>query len=176
MKRLASTKKIFPTLIGNWLAFKSALLLLCLSSLLYADAKRPALVSLGVGVFNIVRKERTAQYQIEYKWENCYYYIQPFVSFFITNHRSTYFCAGACADIFIYKNLVLTPSFAPGIYVRGKGKDLGFPLEFRSSLALSYQFKNCTRVGAQFYHISNASLGHRNPGEESLVFFFSFPP
>ncbi len=161
-------RKIFLILIGSWLAF---------SSTVQADAKRPALVSLGVGVFNIVRpNHRTVQYQIEYKWENCYYYIQPFVSFFITNERSTYFCAGACADIFLYKNIVLTPSFAPGIYVRGKGKDLGFPLEFRSCLALSYQFKNCTRFGAQFYHISNASLGHRNPGEESLIFFFSFPP
>lgn len=169
-------KKIYPTPTGSSLAFKSVLFFLLCTFFLQADPKRPELVSLGIGVFNIVRKERTVQYQIEYKWDKCYWYIQPFVSIFVTNHRSTYFCAGACADIFIYKNLVLTPSFAPGIYVRGKGKDLGFPLEFRSCLALSYQFKNCTRFGAQFYHISNASLGHRNPGEESLVFFFSFPP
>ncbi|HSX03919.1 MAG TPA: acyloxyacyl hydrolase, partial [Rhabdochlamydiaceae bacterium] len=160
-------KKIFLILIGSFLGFSPSL---------HPDAQRPALVSLGVGVFNIVRPQRTVQYQIEYKWENCWYYIQPFVSFFITNHQSTYFCAGICADIFVTKNIVVTPSFAPGIYIKGHGKDLGFPLEFRSCLALSYQFKNCTRFGAEFYHISNASLGHRNPGEESLVFFFSFPP
>jgi hypothetical protein len=163
MKRQAITKKIFLILIGSCLACS-------------ADPKRPALLSFGAGVFNIIKEPRAAQFQIDYKWDYCYYYIQPFTSFFITTNRSIYFCAGACADIFLPKNFVLTPSFAPGIYIKGCGKDLGFPLEFRSALALSYQFKNKSRFGAQFYHISNASLGHRNPGVECLVFFFSFPP
>ena len=137
--------------------------------------ERGSLLSVGVGLFNVCRDQRTMQYQIEYKWPVSYRGIQPFCSFFITNQRSLYFCAGACYDINIADKIIITPSFGPGLYSKGKGKDLYFPLEFRSSLALSYQFPNKCRLGAQFYHISNASLGHKNPGAESLIFFFGFP-
>jgi len=30
-------------------------------------------------------------------------------------------------------------------------------------------------VGAEFYHISNASLGDRNPGENSLMLVVAIP-
>jgi len=51
--------------------------------------------------------------------------------------------------------------------------ELGFPLEYRSSAELSYRLKNKSRFGAMFYHISNSSLGFKNPGTECLVFFYS---
>lgn len=151
-------------------------LLLIFGTKLQSECDRLSHVSLGIGVFNIVKPNRTAQYQIEYKWKYSFLGIQPFVSFFFTNQQSFYMCSGICYDIYMGRKLVLTPSFAPGLYFRGKGKDLGFPLEFRSSMALSYQFENKNRIGVQFYHISNASLGRRNPGEESLIFYYSFQP
>ena len=65
--------------------------------------------------------------------------------------------------------------FAPTIYYRGTGVDLGFPLEFRSSVELAYRFDDRSRLGAQIYHLSNASLGWQNPGTEVLMLSYSVP-
>lgn len=138
-----------------------------------AICTRPALLSLGAGIWNVFPgKDHMTQYQLEYKWSACWKGVQPFASFLVTDRGSLYFCLGACYDIFLGSRFVLTPSFAPGLYIKNGGKDLGYPLEFRSSIALSYQFCNCNRFGVQFYHISNASLGDKNPGTECLVFFY----
>jgi len=102
--------------------------------------------------------------------------VRPLAAFTCTDRGSYYFCAGAGLDIFLGKHLVLTPSFAPGIYFKGnKGKELGSILEFRSSIELSAQLPNKARLGAQYYHISNASLGFKNPGSESLIIFYAIP-
>jgi hypothetical protein len=42
-------------------------------------------------------------------------------------------------------------------------------------MEIAYEFKWKSRVGAQFYHISNASLAHKNPGAESLIFYYAIP-
>jgi len=168
-------KKILPILTGNFRAIKLALLLF--PSLLAADCccERPALLSIGAGTWDTLRpKERMLQFQAEYKFSACWHGIQPIASLMFTEKGSTYFCFGACYDIYMGNYIVLTPSFAPGIYIKGGGKELGYPLEFRSSIALAGEFRNCHRLGVQFYHISNAKLGFKNPGEESLVIFYSF--
>ena len=92
-----------------------------------------------------------------------------------TVKESLYAYGGLGYDIFIGKNFALTPSFAPGLYYRGNGKKLWFPLEFRSSIEAAAVFGGQHRIGAQFYHISNASLGRKNPGAEALVFFLAIP-
>lgn len=116
------------------------------------------------------------QFQIEYKWSASWKGIQPFICAMATQKGSLYFCFGGCYDFFMKKYFVITLAFAPGIYFKNGGKDLGFPLEFRSSIAFAFEFPNQDRLGLQFYHISNASLGHtighKNPGEESLVVFY----
>lgn len=166
-------KEIRPTLIGNWLKHIKWFLLL-FPAFLSADCCRPGLLSLGVGTFDTLRpKERMLQFQAEYKWSACWKGIQPIACLMFTEKGSTYFCFGACYDIYLGKYFILQPSFAPGIYIKGGGKELGFPLEFRSSISLAAEFRNCHRLGVQFYHISNASLGFKNPGEESLVVFYS---
>jgi lipid A 3-O-deacylase len=150
---------------------------LCLPLVSYAQKtqEKVDLLSTGIGFFNILRDHPRWQYQFEYKWDVQCYNIRPLASFMGTDRGTVYFCGGAGYDIFLGKKLVLTPSFAPGFYFKGKGKDLHFPLEFRSSLELAYIFNNKGRLGAQFYHISNASLAHKNPGAESLIFYYSFP-
>jgi len=159
-------KKISPILIGIFLTLTS------LGS--GDDCCRPSLLSLGVGTFDTLRpKERMLQFQAEYQWSASWHGVQPIAGLMVTEKGSIYVCAGACYDIYLGKYLVLTPSFAPGIYFKNGGKDLGYPLEFRSSIALSAEFGNCHRLGVQFYHISNASVGYKNPGEESLVVFYS---
>ena len=72
-------------------------------------------------------------------------------------------------------SLILTPSLAVGHYHQGKGKDLGHLIEFRSSIELSYQLKNQSRIGALFCHLSNASLRVHNPGTECFMLFFALP-
>jgi lipid A 3-O-deacylase len=132
-------------------------------------------LQLGIGVFNIVRNEKQLQLQAEYRWDVHVKQLRPLVAAAITSKGSLYFCAGAGWDIFLGEKLVLTPSFAPGLYFKGNGKDLHFPLEFRSSIELAYVFDNKGRLGAQFYHISNASLAKKNPGAESLIFYYAIP-
>lgn len=92
--------------------------------------------------------------------------------------------ADAYGDIYLYagitipfnlaKFLELGVSFTPGLYYKGQGVDLGFPLEFRSSLNLSYVFPGKSAIGIEFSHISNAGLGYQNPGIETLTLYYRF--
>lgn len=149
-----------------------------LSSLLAAEECKPIprFLNVGLGVYDIIHNPSNALVQLEYRSfiKKCHY-LRPLVGVMATDKASLYMYAGIAGDIFLGKSFVLTPSFAPGIYFQGKGKDLHFPLEFRSSMELSYIFGNQGRLGAQFYHISNASLGRKNPGAEALLLFYAIP-
>ena len=68
--------------------------------------------------------------------------------------------------------LTLTPSFAPGLYHKGNGKDLGHVLEFKSEVQLSYAATDKSSLGVSYNHVSNASLGNKNPGANSYMFSF----
>jgi lipid A 3-O-deacylase len=157
------------------------LLLLCWPCLVFAQTenhsvKNPSHLHIGAGVFDIGRRHRRHfQYLFEYRREIDFYHIRPLIALGGTFKGSTLLSAGAGYDIFLGKYFVLTPSFAPGLYFKGDGRDLGCVLEFRSSIEISFIFKNKARLGAQYYHVSNASLGYKNPGEESLIIFYAFP-
>ncbi len=164
------------------------LLFLTFSAIAFSDIKRqvngpitePKLLSAGAGIFNIVRNEKMLDLQLEYRscyafYKNKFLFFRPLFGVMATSKFSAYVYSGVAFDIFFAKSIVFTPSFAPGIYFRGKGMDLGFPLEFRSSVELAYRFNNKSRLGAMFYHLSNASLSSHNPGTECLVFFYAFP-
>ncbi len=163
---------------------KKLILFIALSFALVASEKPPIeeskLLNLGVGVFNIVRNKKSVAFQVEYRsdfsfYKNSMLFFRPLIGVMATSSGSGYFYTGIAFDIFFTTRVVFTPSFAPGIYIKGGGMELGFPLEYRSSAELSYRFKNHSRIGGMFYHISNASLGFRNPGTECLVFFYSIP-
>ena len=77
--------------------------------------------------------------------------------------------SGIALGIDLPARLQLTPSFAPALALAGADRDLGFPLEFRSSLELSVATGDRVRLGLAFSHISNAKLGDRNPGVEVLA-------
>lgn len=142
--------------------------------------KDSKLLNVGAGVFNIVRNKKSVNFQVEYRsdfplYQNLILFFRPLIGVMGTSTGSGYIYTGIAFDIFLTDFLVFTPSFAPGIYIKGGGMELGFPLEYRSSAELSYRFKNRSRFGSMFYHLSNASLGFRNPGTECLVFFYSIP-
>ena len=155
---------------------KLALIFLFVPILLRADCCRPSLLSFGVGGFDMLRpNERMLQFQAEYKWCASWHGLQPFAGLMLTAKGSVYCWFGGCYDIYLGRYFVLTPSFAPGVYFKNGGKELGLPLEFRSSISFAAEFCSYHRLGIQFYHISNGSLGFKNPGEESLVIFYSIP-
>ena len=69
-------------------------------------------------------------------------------------------------------NFFISPSFAPGYYHEGDGKDLGHNLEFKSQINLGWSVGDTSNFGLSYSHISNASLGDKNPGANNIAFTF----
>ena len=97
--------------------------------------------------------------------------LSPITGFMMTADSASYFYTGVQAEYKIGK-LNLTPSFSPGIYSMGDGKDLGSPLEFKSEVQLSVDLLPGTKLGYSHSHLSNADLGDKNPGADSYMFNF----
>ena len=97
--------------------------------------------------------------------------LSPVTGFMITENNAGYIYTGIQAQ---YKagKLNITPSFTPGLYGEGDGKDLGHVLEFKSELQLSLDLSSNSELGFSYNHISNASLGDKNPGANSYMFNF----
>ena len=97
--------------------------------------------------------------------------LSPVTGALITQDNATYFYTGVQA---MYKvgAVNFTPSFTPGIYNQGDGKDLGHALEFKSEVQLSLDLPKESQFGFSYNHISNASLGDKNPGANSYMFNF----
>lgn len=152
------------------------LLFFCISASLFAYQGGPSHLMVGLGVFNVDRhSDKSVLEQIEYRWEVHCHHLRPLVSLFVTTDGGLFACGGLAYDIFLCKKLVFTPSFAPGFYYQGHGRNLGFPINFRSALELAFDFKEKGRFGAQFNHISNAHMFYRNPGVNSLFIFYAIP-
>jgi len=97
--------------------------------------------------------------------------ISPITGGFITENSAVYIYSGIEWNIDM-GSLKFTPSFAPGLYLEGDGKDLGQFLEFKTEVQLSYSSSKDTSFGVSYNHISNASLGDKNPGANSYMFNF----
>ena len=69
-------------------------------------------------------------------------------------------------------NINITPSFTPGVYNQGDGKDLGHLVEFKSEVQISLELPRESQFGISYNHLSNASLGDKNPGANSYMFNF----
>ena len=97
--------------------------------------------------------------------------LSPVTGVLITSDNAGYFYTGVQAQ---YKigSINLTPSFTPGLYHEGNGKDLGHILEFKSEVQLSLNIFQSSELGLSYNHISNASLGDKNPGANSYMFNF----
>jgi len=97
--------------------------------------------------------------------------LSPITGALITADAASYVYTGVQAQ---YKlgALNITPSFTPGLYFEGDGKDLGHLIEFKSELQFSLDLSNTSELGLSYNHISNASLGDKNPGANSYMFNF----
>jgi len=66
------------------------------------------------------------------------------------------------------RKLQLTVGTGPGWYRHEHNDpDLGYAIEFASWVEISAEIMH-QRVGLSLTHLSNAHLGHRNPGTEAL--------
>tara|TARA_Y100001970_G_C14104573_1_gene787368 strand:+ start:281 stop:796 length:516 start_codon:yes stop_codon:yes gene_type:complete len=97
--------------------------------------------------------------------------LSPVSGAMITADNAAYVYTGIQAQYSLGK-IYITPSFAPGIYEQGDGKDLGHILEFKSEVQVSLNLFDNSQLGMSYNHISNASLGDKNPGANSYMFNF----
>jgi hypothetical protein len=134
------------------------------------------------GVFDFMRiRHRTFELGMEYKfnpgWRSPFDFLdfRPLAGVMANMKMSTYLYGGINFDLFPTEHLVIAPGFAAGWYNKSEGKNLGYPLEFRTSVEISWQLDDESRFGCRFYHLSNAGLGAKNPGSESIVFLYDIP-
>ena len=97
--------------------------------------------------------------------------LSPITGGFLTENSAAYLYKGIQAE-YELGFLTITPSFAPGYYHEGNGKDLGSPLEFKSEVQMTFNLSDTTHIGMSYNHISNASLGDKNPGANSYMINF----
>ena len=97
--------------------------------------------------------------------------LTPITGGFLTGSNAMYIYTGAEAEYTIGK-LKINPSFAPGIYHQNSGKDLGHLLEFKTEIKAGVEIGKNNFLGMSYNHISNASLGTKNPGANSYMFNF----
>ena len=97
--------------------------------------------------------------------------VSPITGGFVTENSAAYIYTGIEWN-FNIGAFNFTPSFAPGLYHEGDGKDLGHFLEFKSEVQFSYATSDNTSFGVSYNHVSNASLGDKNPGANSYMLNF----
>ena len=97
--------------------------------------------------------------------------ISPITGAMVTADSAAYVYTGVQAQYKLGK-IDVTPSFTPGLYSQGDGKDLGHILEFKSEVQVSLNLFENSQLGMSYNHISNASLGDKNPGANSYMFNF----
>lgn len=135
----------------------------------------PDFLRLAVGRYDVHDDMEAIEFRAEYQSDYKLWIFKPFAGVMASSDGAAYGYAGISADFYFGRRIVLTPSFAPGLYHNGEGKDLGYPIEFRSSIELAYRFDNRSRLGISLYHLSNASLSNDNQGTEILSLSYAIP-
>ena len=97
--------------------------------------------------------------------------LSPVTGALVTADSAAYVYTGVQANYKIGK-MNFSPSFTPGLYSKGNGKDLGHVIEFKSELQISLDLFSNTQLGFSYNHLSNAGLGGNNPGANSYMFNF----
>lgn len=139
-------------------------------------AEGGALLAPSAGGFEVDDSTyRAAEVGLQWRGGGRWWVFHPMAGGMVTHKGSCNLYAGFSFDLPLGNRLVLRPSFAPGYYNKGGGKDLGDPLEFRSGIEVGWRFSNGTQLGLELNHISNASLGDHNPGANSLMVMVAIP-
>ena len=128
-------------------------------------------INFYAGTFDVIDKEgddKTSLFGIEHKDDNLFKNtifgkFQPITGAFITGDSSAYLYTGVEGQYNIGK-LNILPSFAPGYYEKGDGKDLGSVLEFKSEVRIGFDLGKNSQLSYSYNHISNNDCGDINPG------------
>ena len=123
-------------------------------------------IAFALGVVEFVDPEPRGMVSFEYRYAAGRYRPSPWLAAEATGN-DRFFGFGGCLDIPLGNRLVLTPALGGAIYLEHDGMGLGWHLEFRSSLEMTWRVGR-TRLGAGIAHYSNAGLGDANPGTEAL--------
>ena len=147
-----------------------------ISSVTRAASQDGDMLAFSAAYFDVnQRKNEAGEFRVEYRADEHMWIFKPFGGAMATTDGALHGFAGLLIDIPLWDRIYVTPSFAPGLYHDGNGKDLFYTLEFRSQIEISYRFNNGHRLGASFNHISNANLGDDNPGVESAALTYIVP-
>ena len=137
-------------------------------------------ISFYTGTFDLLDKEgddQTTLFGIEHKNPNLFRdtflgKFKPVTGAFMTGKSSVYLYTGIEGQYGIGP-LKILPSFAPGYYEKGDGKDLGNVLEFKSEVKFSFDIFENSKLGYSYSHISNNDWGATNPGTDNQQITFS---
>ena len=139
-------------------------------------------ISVYTGTFDVIDKEgddQTTLFGLEHKNPNLFRNtflgkLSPISGGFVTGDSSVYLYTGIEGQYGIGP-LKILPSFAPGYYESGDGKDLGSALEFKSEVKISFDIFENSRIGYSYSHISNNEWGEggKNPGVNNKTISFS---
>ena len=155
-------------------------LYLLLSLLLFFFLVKSTEYSFYAGTFDVIDKEGDDQatlYGVEHNnpilfRDTFIGRFSPITGGFVTNKQSIYLYTGVQAEYEIGP-MNIVPSFTPGYYDAGNGKDLGMALEFKSELKLSFDITEDSKIGYSYSHISNNDWGDRNPGTDNQQISYS---
>ena len=137
-------------------------------------------ISFYTGTFDLLDKEgddQTTLFGVEHKNPDLFRdtflgKFKPVTGAFMTGKNSVYLYTGIEGQYGIGP-LKILPSFTPGYYEKGNGKDLGDVLEFKSEVKVSFDIFENTKLGYSYSHISNYDWGEKNPGTDNQQITFS---
>ena len=137
-------------------------------------------ISFYTGTFDVIDKEgddQTSLFGIEHKNPNLFRdtflgKFSPVSGGFLTGDNSVYLYTGVEGQYGIGR-LKILPSFTPGYYEKGNGKDLGSALEFKSEIKIGLDIFENSKIGYSYSHISNNDWGETNPGTDNQQITFS---
>lgn len=66
-------------------------------------------------------------------------------------------------------------SFMPGLHLRGQGRDMGHPLQFRTGIEIGWEAPSGRRIALAADHRSNADLAEINPGLDTVQLRITLP-
>ncbi len=138
-------------------------------------------IAVHAGLFSTPRDSTvSAQSMVagaEYRFADIGYGLRPTVGALGNTDAAMYAYGGFNYDLPISSiaPFVVTAGLFAGAYSQGDSKDLGSWFEFRETLEVSYAFESGHRIGASLSHLSNAGLGDKNPGTETVQLVYSFP-
>lgn len=135
-----------------------------------------SLFRVGAGVFEFnLPKAMAAEIAVQYRMGYNTGALHPITGVKVTADAAAFAYVGFGADIPLWGRVVFRPSFAPGIYHQGNGKDLSAYLNFRTAFEIALCLGGGRRLGIEMDHVSNAGAAPTNLGEESLLVTFAVP-